>query len=667
MWLGLFGEPGGLETPHRLRSDPLEPGWPSGGRIRHSHSLDLLCTLGLTSRRAISIVSASNVFAYEGEEEDSAKHRNATLVAGISFRGVEPLEADPRYVTRKENFSMSILAIFVHTGPAVTPVGEPQRHPPDRRRERFGTMRLAAMMLGATGLFMAAVQDASAQGLPPEIRMDRYIVQAERQSENGRLADALRTLDLVLELRKAHALELPESFWMTRAEIALAAEDYLEAMTSATRYLAAVGRGGGLYAAALEVLDGAVAQGCTPGRMTQTLESVRACSAAGADPNALGEDGRTALDWAAERGDPAMTAALVEAGADPALAAERARRDNEDVAARTRRDNEVRAERARRDAEDVADRARRDNGESAARARREMRSGTVFRDDCAACPAMVMVPAGSFLMGSPPSERGRSTNEGPRPLVTIGKPFAVGVYEVTWTEWDACVRAAGCRSNPHDQGWGRGVRPVIGVTWNDAREYVLWLSRETGEEYRLLTEAEWEYVARAGSTTARYWGEDESGQYRYANTAEPEPESRGGYTWGISFRASNGPPRRNAEPDEPTAYTDGFGVGTAPVGSFQPNGFGLYDVLGNVWEWTADCWNGSYAGAPADGSAWEAGDCSRRVARGGSWHNPENPRAADRTSQPYGSRFADFGFRVARSVRSFIGQQDQGGESGSTR
>ncbi len=235
---------------------------------------------------------------------------------------------------------------------------------------------------------------------------------------------------------------------------------------------------------------------------------------------------------------------------------------------------------------------------------------------------MVVVPAGSFMMGSPGSEEGRFDAEGPRHRVTIGSPFAVGVYEVTFAEWDACVRAVGCGGHrPEDEGWGRGGRPVINVSWEDAREYVRWLSRETGEEYRLLSEAEWEYVARAGTQTAWYWGESESGLCRYANGD-----------------------------DDDVSCSDGHEQ-TAPVGLFEPNAFGLYDVLGNVWEWTQDCWNESYSGAPADGSAWSSGDCSDRVLRGGSWdYEPWILRSAFRDWDSAGNRNYDNGFRVARTI-----------------
>ena len=246
--------------------------------------------------------------------------------------------------------------------------------------------------------------------------------------------------------------------------------------------------------------------------------------------------------------------------------------------------------------------------------------GSTFRD-CAGCPEMVVVPAGSYPMGSPADEAERDADEGPVHQVTIGEPFAVGRYEVTFAEWDACRADGGCSHRPDDQGWGRGKRPVVDVSWNDAQEYMRWLSGETGRSYRLPSEAEWEYVARAGTTT-RYWWGDAIGRNR--------------------------------------ANCDGCGSRwdarqTAPVGSFSSNAFGLYDVHGNVWERVQDCWNDSYAGAPDDGNAWEAGECGGRVFRGGGWQSLSRySRAANRGQTAASSR--DFsgtetgGFRVVRSL-----------------
>ena len=258
--------------------------------------------------------------------------------------------------------------------------------------------------------------------------------------------------------------------------------------------------------------------------------------------------------------------------------------------------------------------------EAEAEAEREAarsRPGTKFRD-CPECPELVVVPSGSFMMGSPASEEGRRDNEGPVRRVTIAAPFAVGVYEVTFGEWDACVSAGGCDGyRPDDRGWGRGNRPVIDVSWDDARAYVAWLSRETGQGYRLLSESEWEYVARAGTSTRYWWGNDIG--------------------------------RNRANCDGCGSRWDG--ERTAPVGSFSANGFGLHDVHGNVWEWVEDYVNESYSGAPTDGSAWELGSCFSRVLRGGSWFDyPGGLRSAGRDRRESVNRCNVAGFRVARTL-----------------
>ena len=260
-------------------------------------------------------------------------------------------------------------------------------------------------------------------------------------------------------------------------------------------------------------------------------------------------------------------------------------------------------------------------GESFYIVRPDASQSDTFRD-CNDCPLMVNVPAGSYTMGSPESEWGRGADEGPQHVVTIDEPFAVGVYEVTFEEWDACVAAGGCDGyRPNDWAWGRGRRPVITVGWRDAQRYVAWLSSHTGAEYRLLSESEWEYVARAGTTTAYHFG-----------TSPSKSLAR--------YRQSGAPVDRTVE-----------------VGSYAPNAFGLYDVHGNVWEWTQDCWNGDYTGAPADGSAWEQGNCSRRVMRGGSW--AETRRDIRSANRAWGLQDNtrvligidnSVGFRVARNM-----------------
>ena len=243
------------------------------------------------------------------------------------------------------------------------------------------------------------------------------------------------------------------------------------------------------------------------------------------------------------------------------------------------------------------------------------KAGETFKD-CSDCPEMVLVPKGEFMMGSPQGEAERYDNESPQHKVTISKPFAVGKYDVTFDEWEACVSGGGCTSNrnPSDQGWGKGKRPVINVTWAAAREYVQWLSRKTGKDYRLLTEAEWEYAARARTQTRYYWGNDVGRGKANCNGC--------GSQWD--------------------------GKQTAEVGQFQPNDFGLYDMAGNVWQWTEDCWNENYNNAHGDGSALTTGDCSRRVIRGGSWNDsPWFLRAAARNRRS--GWYFYVGFRVART------------------
>jgi formylglycine-generating enzyme required for sulfatase activity len=251
--------------------------------------------------------------------------------------------------------------------------------------------------------------------------------------------------------------------------------------------------------------------------------------------------------------------------------------------------------------------------------------GQVFKD-CSDCPEMVAVPPGSFTMGSPDSEPDHSRSESPQHRVTIASRLAAGRYPVTFLEWDACVADGGCDGHrPSDEGWGRGRRPVINVSWIDAQAYVRWLAGRTGQPYRLLTEAEREYVTRAGTTTPFWWGSAITpDQANYDGTAVI-------YAGGGRQGALRGM--------------------TTGVGSFQPNPFGLYDVHGNVSEWVEDCFRLDYADAPADGSAWTVPGCGVRVRRGGSWINsPWNLRAAFRQRGAPAVRDITTGFRVARTI-----------------
>jgi formylglycine-generating enzyme required for sulfatase activity len=230
---------------------------------------------------------------------------------------------------------------------------------------------------------------------------------------------------------------------------------------------------------------------------------------------------------------------------------------------------------------------------------------------------MVVVPAGEFTMGSPLQEIGRSDDEGPQRTVTLARPFAVSRLELTFAEWDACVAHGDCDPRVRDS-WGRGRQPATSVNWHDARRYVAWLSRVTGRPYRLLSEAEWEYAARAGTSTAYSWG-DEIGE-RNANC------NGCGSRWDAKQ--------------------------AAPVGSFAANAFGLHDMHGNVWEWVEDCYHTSYYSGPTDGSPWtEDGVCNVRVVRGGSWYFiPQNLRSAIRGWFAIEDRDFNFGIRVGRTL-----------------
>ena len=403
--------------------------------------------------------------------------------------------------------------------------------------------------------------------------------------------------------------------------------------------------------------------------------------AAKADPNLRAPDGATALFMAAAHGRTEIIALLMKAGADPKIqgpnnktAADVARTRYGDVEAARQKNAdpavlallagktwaEVKAD------EDDAAFARADSavtasayteylaafpqGRHADEAQRKVEElesllhkwpvGKKFRD-CDACPEMVVVPAGSYMMGS--EEYSDETVH----RVTIERPFAVGVYEVTRGEFGRFVEETGystgdkCLTYESEEGFfvdgdpewkdrsGRGwknpgfeqgkTEPVVCVNWNDAQAYVRWLSEQTGEAYRLLSEAEWEYVARAGTRTRYFWG-NTIGRGR-ANCA------------GCGSRWDD--------------------KQSAPVGRFRANAFGLYDVHGNVEEWVADCWNKNYRGAPADGGAWESGDCSIRVLRGGSWLDaPWALPSAYRTGDAAGSRRSYYGFRLARTLTS---------------
>jgi len=280
------------------------------------------------------------------------------------------------------------------------------------------------------------------------------------------------------------------------------------------------------------------------------------------------------------------------------------------------------------------------------REKRWLKPKDVFRD-CATCPQMVVVPEGSFTMGSPKDEKGRDDDEGPQHEVTIAKPFAVGKFEVTVAQFEAFMKSSGYKVGSKCYHWtGKeykekpgsyrspgfkqsGNHPAACINWKDATAYAAWLSKTTGKSYRLLSEAEWEYAARAGKQTRFSFGDKEKELCGYGNHADKS----------TSFSWKN------------KTCSDGVGEQTAKVGSFKANTFGLYDMHGNLWEWTRDCLNKTYNGAPEDGSAWTAGDCDRRVLRGGAWYdNPWNLRSANRNWNTTANRVIVKGFRISRTL-----------------
>ncbi len=245
--------------------------------------------------------------------------------------------------------------------------------------------------------------------------------------------------------------------------------------------------------------------------------------------------------------------------------------------------------------------------------------------DCEHCPEMAVVPRGSFQMGSLKTEAGHDENEEPAHPVAIAKAFAIGRFELTFDEWDACIADGGCGGyKPDDAGWGRGDRPVINVSWDDAQQYVTWLRNKTGKPYRLPSEAEWEYAARAGS----------SGPFSFGgNISSDKANYKGDEIYDSSA------------PGE-------FRGKTVPVRSFEPNAFGLYQVHGNVFEWVEDCWTSTYANASSDQRAVSMEGCERHVVRGGSWaHAPRYLRSADRGLSGTASRSRYRGFRVAMTLQ----------------
>ena len=445
---------------------------------------------------------------------------------------------------------------------------------------------------------------AAAQ-LPPEILMDRYMVQAERLMKENDSGAALEAMEKVVALQKEYARTLPDEFDFKYGQVLLSAGEVRAAIDAVSRYLAAKGRSGGFYRQALELLDQAERKQDEREKAQATADE----SLAKAERLIAEKNYKAAADLAIQLLDLRKEHDLTFPNefhfvvARAALSLDRIK-DARDSAAEYL---------------SVAGPSGKYFGETQElleEARAKMRS----------LLKMVVIPEGSFRMGCVSGEDCQQSEFAVH--VVRFASFELSKYEVTFEEYDRFVAATGRRS-PDDEGWGRGRRPVINVSWEDAVAYTEWLSSQTGERYRLPTEAEWEYAARAGAITPFHFGDEMWHLCRYANYADG------------SIRLYV----------ESSVCLDGIGARTATVGTYEPNAFGLHDMHGNVWEWVQDCWNDSYLDAPTDGSAWTSGDCERRVLRGGSWFDlAQFHRAAYRHKMTTGGRDYVIGFRVARTL-----------------
>ena len=287
--------------------------------------------------------------------------------------------------------------------------------------------------------------------------------------------------------------------------------------------------------------------------------------------------------------------------------AEAKKKDEEAKALALRKEAEAKKKAEELAQKEAEEKARADAAKKAEAARQAARKpGAVFQD-CPDCPRMVVIPAGEFMMGSPEAEPERDSDEGPQHPVRIPRAFAMARTEVTQAEWRAIMGSSPSRFSSCGDDC-----PVERVSWNDAREFARRLAEKTGKRYRLPSESEWEYACRAGGTD-RFCGGGDAGSVAWLS------QNSGGKTQRVAQK--------------------------------RPNAFGLYDMSGNVWEWTEDCWNSSYAGAPSGGAAWLAGDCSPRVNCGGGWGNdPRYVRSANRGGDSTGYRGSNGGFRLARTL-----------------
>ena len=451
------------------------------------------------------------------------------------------------------------------------------------------------LVLVLSGFFTAAAQ------LPPEIMADRYLVRVERLMAEKNHKAALEMMDKIIELQKEHNLTVPDEFHFKYAQIAMSAGSTRAAIDAVNKYLVAAGRTGQFYKEALELLDEAE-------QKQEEREKIQAAVdqyLAEAERLIAEKKDKAAVDLVNQllnlRREHDLTlpeefhfvVARVALSVGRFKFAQDSANQYLSVAGASGKFYE--------ETQELLEEVR-------AKIREEARAKFLNPNE------MVVIPGGRFQMGCV-SGKNCQGDEKPVHEVRVAS-FALSKYEVTFEEYDRFTAATG-RVRADDEGWGRGRRAVINVSWEDAVAYAKWLSDRTGERYRLPSEAEWEYAARAGSTTKYSWG-NKKGRNR--------------------------------------ANCDGCGSQwddekTAPVGSFSPNAWGLHDMHGNVWEWVQDCWNNRYRGAPTDGSAWTSDDCKRRVLRGGSWYNqPEFLRAAVRNGDTTGERGVSIGFRVARTL-----------------
>ena len=466
----------------------------------------------------------------------------------------------------------------------------------------IGASPSALIPLFALALLLFLASAPALAQLPPAIQADRLLVRAEREIQEGDYVAAAATLEQIVELQTEHGLEVPEAFWFKRGQVAQEAGLYQRAVESAIRYLEIAGQQGEHYRAALELLDAAEAVAEELGQIEQEVERRQQEA-----KREIQEGDYAAAATALER--------IVELQVEHGLEMPTAFWFHRAQVALEAGHYERAIESATRYLEEAGQEGERHSAALALRAAAEdTKQLARFVGDWKS--RMAMIPAGSFRMGCLRSGY-CPKDETPARDVTI-RSFALSKHEVTFDDWGACVRHGGCNGyRPDDEGWGHSSRPVINVSWEDAQSFVVWLSRVTGDIYRLPTEAEWEYAARAGTETEYSWGDR------------------------IGWNQANCDGCDSQWDDEITA----------PVGSFAPNGFGLHDMHGNVSEPVEDCWNDNYVGAPSDGSAWLGGNCELRVLRGGSWSGtPWGLRSAFRGRLISGVRYDTAGFRVARTL-----------------